>query len=60
MKDANTNEATVDFVNMIYNNLDGLKATLCEGLGKSSVAVQQITITIEGLKQLIKNWKGEN
>lgn len=59
MKDANTNEATIDFVNMIYNNLDGLKATLCEGLGKS-MAAQQITMTIEGLKQLIKNWKGEN
>ena len=59
MKDANTNEATIDFVNMIYNNLDGLKATLCEGMGKSAAA-QQITMTIEGLKQLIKNWKGEN
>lgn len=60
MKDAQTNEATVDFVNMIYNNLDGLKAILCEGLGKNHVTVQQITVTIEGLRQLIKNWKGEN
>ena len=60
MKDANTNEATIDFVNMIYNNLDGLKATLCEGLSRNSAVAQQITMTIEGLKQLIKNWKGEN
>ena len=45
---------------MIYNNLDGLKATLCEGLSRNSAAAQQITMTIEGLKQLIKNWKGEN
>lgn len=59
MRTENTNEATIDLVNMIYNNLDGLKATLCEGMGKSA-AVQQITMTIEGLKQLIKNWKGEN
>lgn len=60
MKDANTNEATINFVNMIYNNLDGLKATLSEGLSRNSAASQQITMTIEGLKQLIKNWKGEN
>lgn len=60
MKDANTNEATIDFVNMIYNNLDGLKATLSEGLSRNSAASQQITMTIEGLKRLIKNWKGEN
>lgn len=60
MKDANTNEATIDFVNMMYNNLDGLKATLCEGLSKNSALMQQTTMTIEGLKQLIKNWKGEN
>lgn len=60
MKDANTNEATIDLVNMIYNNLDGLKATLCEGLSREHPAAQQIAMTIEGLKQLIKNWKGEN